>query len=54
MAVLQLTKGKTSFQKLAVVRLSVILFFGSESKFIYRKIDYISERVLFIVKEEKV
>ena len=29
-------------------------FFGSESKFIYRKIDYISERVLFIVKEEKV
>ena len=33
---------------------SVILFFGSESKFIYCKIDYISERVLFIVKEEKV
>ena len=53
MAVLQLTKGKTSFQKLAVVRLSVILFFGSESKFIYRKIDYISERVLSILKRKK-
>ena len=33
--------------------LSVIHYFGSESKFIYRKIDYISERVLSILKRKK-
>ena len=53
MAVLQLTKGKTSFQKLAVVRLSVILFLALKANLFIVKLTIYQKEYFSLSKRKK-